>query len=90
MNCNDNYSYYGDLTPIKSSIKKKKRNLIHYILKEHDTMLREQLVEMEERLKAHAMECKREIMKEVRKYQQCSCKESKEFLAITTTLGDSV
>lgn len=53
-------SYYGVLDG-----KKPRRTLVEDIVAERELMMTQQLKEMEDRLKRHMTECKREIIKEI-------------------------
>lgn len=51
-------------------------NFCEDVLKEGDIMIIEALKQMEERIKGHAMECKRLMMHEIKK-QGCKCNKPK-------------
>jgi hypothetical protein len=55
-----------------------KHNIVDHILQENNYMILNALKEMEERIKGHAMECKRLMMHEIKK-QGCKCKSKKEI-----------
>jgi hypothetical protein len=58
--CHNPYSYYGDM-----SQKKPTRSLSEDILKEYELNMIEELKSMEERVKRHITECKREVIREL-------------------------
>jgi hypothetical protein len=67
-----NHNYYGRLTPILN----KKNNITALLIKESNSMILQELKEMEQRLRAHITDCKRLILLEIKKHG-CKCKKLK-------------
>lgn len=60
MGLKEVFSYYGVLDG-----RKPRRTLVEDIIEEREKMMVQQIKEMEDRLKRHMTECKREIIKEI-------------------------
>lgn len=58
--CNCNHSYYGRIDNVKPI-----RNLTEDFVKEREQTIMHEMKEMEDRIKRHVTECKRQVIKEI-------------------------